>query len=72
MKIPAARAAVDKEWSKLKHLPSWHESEVRAQADVIHEAQNKKKDSRNINGLCHLMHSELAEHLQKYTGRVVL
>ena len=39
MKIPAPRAAEDRE---LSSLPAWSEAKVRAKADVIHEAQNKK------------------------------
>ena len=42
MKIPTAQAAVDKERDKLNNLPACSESKVRAQADVIHEAQNKR------------------------------
>ena len=30
MKIPDARAAVDKEWDKLKNKPTWQESKFRA------------------------------------------
>ena len=39
MKIPAPRAAQDRE---LGSLPAWSEAKVRAKADLIHEAQNKK------------------------------
>ena len=46
MKIPAAKAAVEKEWNKLKNLPSWSESKVRATADVIHKAHKKKTSAQ--------------------------
>ena len=39
MKMPGAKAAVNKEWHKLNNLPVWSEYEVRAKTDVIHEAQ---------------------------------
>ena len=40
MKIPVAKAAEDTEWDKLKNLLAWSASKVRAEAGVIHEAQN--------------------------------
>ena len=53
MKIPAAKAAIDKKWDKLKNLSTWSESKVRAKADVTHEAQHKQAFStcRNVDGL---------------------
>ena len=34
MKIPDAKAAVDKEWDKLKNLPAWQESRVKTKSEV--------------------------------------
>ena len=40
MKIPAAKAAVDKEWEKLK-TPAWNMTKVRSKKEVIDEARTK-------------------------------
>ena len=39
MKIPAAKAAVDKEWEKLEKTSAWNLTKVRSQKDVIDEAR---------------------------------
>ena len=75
MKIPPAKATFDTEWDKLKQLASaWDTSKVRDKADVIRETQARKilVHLATSMGFCHLKHSELATHLQQYTGRVVL
>ena len=64
MKIPEAKAAVDKEWSKFKTIPS--ETKVRKKSH-----RQAKKDGRAVhfaNGMdrCHLKNAELAKHLKKY------
>ena len=41
MKIPAAKAAVDKEREKLEKIPAWNLTEVRSMKDVIDEARKK-------------------------------
>ena len=41
MKIPAAKAAVDKEWEKLEKVPAWVKTKVRNKSKVIDEARNK-------------------------------
>ena len=35
MKIPAAKAAVDKEWEKLEKIPAWNITRVRNKSEVI-------------------------------------
>ena len=35
MKIPAAKAAVDKEWEKLEKIPAWGLTKVRSKKKVI-------------------------------------
>ena len=35
MKIPAAKAAVDKEWETLEKIPAWDLTEVRNKKEVI-------------------------------------
>ena len=39
MKIPAAKAAVDKEWEKLEKSPAWDLTKVRSKKEVINEAR---------------------------------
>ena len=75
VKIPVAKAVADKQWDKLQNPPVWDESKVRDKADVIREAQSKKTSFvhfATLVDLCHLKHSELAAHSEKYRGRVVL
>ena len=39
MKIPAAKAAVDKEWEKLENISVWNLTKVRSKKEVIDEAR---------------------------------
>ena len=39
MKIPAAKAAVDKEWEKLEKIAAWNLTKVRSKKEVIDEAR---------------------------------
>ena len=41
MEIPAAKAAVDKEWEKLEKISAWNLTHVRNKSEVIDEARNK-------------------------------
>ena len=43
IKIPDAKAAVDKEWKKIDTIPDWKLEKVRSKKEVILEAQDKKK-----------------------------
>ena len=43
MKIPDAKAAVDKEWKKLETIPAWQLEKVKSKKDVILETQREKK-----------------------------
>ena len=71
LKIPDAKAAVEKEWEKLKKNPAWQLSKVRNKKEVFAEAKNKgrKVHFASLMDLCHLKNSEL--ELQKYKGVVV-
>ena len=40
MKIPAAKAAVDKEWEKLEKISAWNLTKVRSKKEVIDEARS--------------------------------
>ena len=39
MKIPAAKAAVDKEWRKMEKISAWNLTKVRSKNEVIDEAR---------------------------------
>ena len=39
LKISGAKAAINKEWNKLKTLPAWDEKKVRSKKDVVSEAK---------------------------------
>ena len=74
MKIPAAKAAVDKEWEKLEKISAWNLTKVRSKKQVIDEARTKgaKVHFASLIDICHLKNAELEAKHQKYKGRVVL
>ena len=45
MKIPDAKAAVDKEWKKLDTIPAWQLEKVKSKQEVILEAKRDRKQS---------------------------
>ena len=53
MKIPDAKATVDKEWNKLETIPAWDVKKVKSKKEVIKEAQknNNKVHFSFIYGL---------------------
>ena len=74
MKIPAAKAALDKEWEKLEKFSAWNLTKVRSKKEVIEEARTTgaKVHFASLMDICHLKNSELEAKHQKYQGRVVL
>ena len=74
MKIPAAKAAVDKVWEKLEKISAWNLTKVRSKKQVIDEARTKgeKVHFASLMDICHLKNAELEAKHQKYKGRVVL
>ena len=74
MKIPAAKAAVDKEWEKLEKIPAWDLTKVRSKSEVIDEARAKaaKVHFASLMDICHFKNAKLETKHQKYKGRVVL
>ena len=74
MKIPAAKAALDKEWEKLEKIPAWNITKVRNKSEEIDEASTKgvKVHFAPLMDICHLKNAELETKHQKYKGRVVL
>ena len=74
MKIPAAKAAVDKEWEKLEKISAWNLTKVRSKKEVIDEARTSGATVHfaSLIDICHLKNVELEAKHQKYKGRVVL
>ena len=74
LKIPAGKAAVDKEWEKLEKIPAWDLTKVRSKKEVIDEARTKgaKVHFASLMDICHLKNAELEAKHQKNKGRVVL
>ena len=72
--IPAATAAVDKEWETLEKIPAWDTTKVRSKLEVIDEARTKgaKVHFASLMDICLLKNAELEAKHQKYKGRVVL
>ena len=61
MKIPAAKAAVDKQWEKLEKIPAWDLTKVRNKLEVIDEAMTKgiRVHFASLMDICHLKNAEL-------------
>ena len=59
MKIPAAQAAVDKEWEKLGKISAWILTKVRSKKEVIDEARTGAKNHfASLMDICHLKTAE--------------
>ena len=56
MKIPAAKAAVDKEWEKLEKISAWNLTKVRSKKEVIDEARTSAATVHfaSLMDICHL------------------
>ena len=74
VKIPAAKAAVDKEWEKLAKISAWNLTKVKSKKKVIDEARMSSATVHlaSLMDICHLNKAELEAKHQKYKGRVVL
>ena len=73
MKIPEAKAAVDKEWEKLKKISAWNLMKVKSKKEVIDEARASGATVHfaSLMDICHLKNAELEAKHQKYKGPVV-
>ena len=73
-KVPAAKAAVDKEWEKLEKISAWNLTKVKSKKRVIDEARTAGATVHfaSLIDICHLKNAELEAKHQKYNGRVVL
>ena len=74
MKIPAAKAAVDKEWENLENISALNLTKVRSKIEVIDEARTSGATVHfaSLMEICHLKNAESDAKHQKYKGRVVL
>ena len=74
MKIPAAKAAVDKEWGKLEKISASNLTKVKSKKKVIDEARTSGATVHfaSLMDRCHLKNAELEAKHQKYKGRVDL
>ena len=68
MKIPAAKAAVDKDLEKLEKLPACQLDNVKSKKDVILEAHREKRTVHfaTLMDICHLKNAKLELKYQKY------
>ena len=74
MKIPHARAAVDKEWEKLEKLPAWQMTQ--AKSKKRRSSWKSEKEQRAVHfatlmDICHLKKAELEPKYQMYKSPVV-
>ena len=67
MKIPAAKAAVDKDWENIEKIPAWDLTKVRSKSEVIDEARTKgaKVYFASLIDICHLKNAEMETKHQK-------
>ena len=73
MKIPDAKAAVDKELEKLETTPAWYLENSRPKRRLFWKHKEEHKvHFVSLMDICHLKNSELEPKLQKYKGRFVL
>ena len=61
MKIPAAKAAVDKECEKMEKISAWNLTKVRSKKQVIDEAKTKGAEDHfaSLMDKCLLMNADL-------------
>ena len=71
MKIPAAKAAVDKEWENLEKISAWNLTKVESKSEVIDEARMSGATVHfaSLMDICHLKNAELEAKHGKYKGR---
>ena len=73
MRIPAAKAAVDKEWENWR-ISAWNLMKVRSKKELIDETRTKgaKVHFASLMDVCYLENAELEAKHQQYKGRFVL
>ena len=67
MTIPAAKAAVDKEWEKLEKISAWNLTKIKSKKEVIDEARTSGATVHfaSFMDICHLKNAELEAKHQK-------
>ena len=67
MTIPAAKAAVDKEWETLEKISAWNLTKVRSKKEVIDEARMSGATVHfaSLMNICHVKNAELEAKHQK-------
>ena len=67
VKIPEAKAAVDKEWEKLEKISAWNLTKVKSKKQVIDEARTSGATVHfaSLMDICHLKNAELETKRQK-------
>ena len=70
MKIPDAKAALDKEWKKLEAIPAWQLEKVKSKKEVTLEAQwdKKKVHFATLMDICHPKNAELEPQISEVQG----
>ena len=61
MEIPAAKAAVNKEWEKFEKISAWNLTKVKSKKKVIDEARTSGATVHfaSLMDICHLKNAEL-------------
>ena len=73
LKIPAAKAAVDKEWEKLEKISAWNLTKVRSKKEVIDEARTSGATVHFASFTCQLKKCRFGgKSTNNCKGRVVL
>ena len=74
IKIPEAKAAVDKEWEKWEKISAWNLRKVRSEKEVIDGARKSGATVHFASSMdmCNLKIAEPEAKHQKYKGRIVL
>ena len=67
MEIPAAKAAVDKEWEKLEKISAWNLTKVRSKKEVIEEARmaGATVHFASLMDICHLKNADWRQNTKK-------
>ncbi len=72
MQIPAAKGALEKEWTKPETRKAWDVSRVKPKAEVIATPLKNKRPVHfgSLMDLCHIKNSQLSKEFWTYKGRI--
>ena len=73
LQIPDAKAALEKEWTKLENKKAWDISTVQPRAKVIRDAKASGRSVHfgSLMDLCHIKNSQMGEEFWSFEGRTV-